>query len=441
MSSERRRVHQGIKELLTKVFMPAGYPKTVTPDYLQYQILNAAQASCTSLASLLASRAVLEGIGVGDSSATATQAMLLSVLQDAFGRITTIVGGYYLGTLLAPEAKMYRLLADILNDFALIIDVFSPVYSNLLFPGARVLGLCASAALRALCGTVAGGSKAAISLHFATPSTGLGDLGDLNAKDASKETVLALAGMLLGSLIVPFISSLWATYLLLLTLVLFHLGINYIAVRGLSLRQLNQQRAAIAWICYRNNKKAPTPRQVSEHEYVFDRPGIIRDPTTYCIIGQCHTGAAPLDVLRGSALSPTFLQIFENRNYIVCFDLRTSFAVDGARESNPPWPILHVCFKENFSSDDQLKGWLLAIELCRLISCKETTNLANPDAQVALLKSMYENIDFHRLVREFQEDLERAGWNISENYLLSGFEPKALLSTVALMTDKKPRTQ
>jgi len=94
---------------------------------------------------------------------------------------------------------MYRFLADIMNDLAVIIDVFSPVLGTL-FPWARVTALCVSATLRALCSIVAGGSKAAISLHFATPSTGLGDLGDLNAKDSSKETVLALVGMLVSNL-------------------------------------------------------------------------------------------------------------------------------------------------------------------------------------------------------------------------------------------------
>jgi hypothetical protein len=97
-----------------------------------------------------------------------------------------------------PEAKTYRFLADILNDLAVIIDVLSPVLSTLFFPGARVIGLCISAALKALCGIVAGGSKTAITVHFATPSTGMGDLGDLNAKDSSKETVLALLGMLVS---------------------------------------------------------------------------------------------------------------------------------------------------------------------------------------------------------------------------------------------------
>jgi len=33
-------------------------------------------------------------------------------------------------------------------------------------------------------------------MHFATPLEGTGDVGDLNAKDSSKETVLGLLGML-----------------------------------------------------------------------------------------------------------------------------------------------------------------------------------------------------------------------------------------------------
>ncbi|KAF5351124.1 hypothetical protein D9756_008203 [Leucocoprinus leucothites] len=374
--TSHRTKNQDIKEFLKKVFLPAGYPKTVTPDYLQYQILNAAQAFCNSLAGLLASRAVLEGIGVGSSSATATQAMLLSVLRDAFGRITTIVGAYYLGTSLVSEAKLYRFLADVLNDIPLILDLLTPVLSTSFFPGASTLGLCTSAALRALCGIVAGGSKTAITLHFATPTTGLGDLGDLNAKDSSKETVLALVGMLLGSLIVPFITSTWATYTFLLLLVALHLAINYYAVRGIALRQLNKQRAAIAWLHYKANKKAPTPQQVAEQESIFDLPGIIRDPSTHRIIGQFHMGSAPLDVLRGTSLSSSFLKIFEGQKYIVCFDPHTSSP--NVVHHSDSYPIVHVCFHENFTAEDQLEGWIHAVEICRLIASKKSFKFTDP---------------------------------------------------------------
>lgn len=132
---------------------------------------------------------------------------------------TAILSAHWLGTSLGPSSKRYRLLADILNDIALILDTISPAFSTLslssLFPGIagllhatrlgpmdlgylRYVALGLSASCRALCGVVAGGSKAAISLHFASPLEGTGDIGDLNAKDASKETVLALFGMLVS---------------------------------------------------------------------------------------------------------------------------------------------------------------------------------------------------------------------------------------------------
>ena len=76
---------------------------------IRYQVLNALQAFCNSLTGLLSSRAILQGefyqlpingvstvwlisnlgFGVGDPSATPTQAMLLTVVQDVFGRLTS----------------------------------------------------------------------------------------------------------------------------------------------------------------------------------------------------------------------------------------------------------------------------------------------------------------------------------------------------------------
>ena len=120
------------------------------------------------------------------------------------------MAAYYIGTSLSPEAKTYRLLADILNDAAITLDALSPLmdsvyipfYAPWSLPGSasglrlRIIALCLSGSLRALCGVAAGGSKSALTLHFATPESGTGDLGELNAKDASKETVLSLFGML-----------------------------------------------------------------------------------------------------------------------------------------------------------------------------------------------------------------------------------------------------
>jgi hypothetical protein len=113
------------------------------------------------------------GVGVGDPTAHPTTALLLSALQDSLARLTTILFAHRLGTALEPECKTYRLLADIFNDTAMVLDCLSPALPKPI----RVLVLGFSSALRALCGVCAGSAKASLSRHFARR----GNLGEVNA--------------------------------------------------------------------------------------------------------------------------------------------------------------------------------------------------------------------------------------------------------------------
>lgn len=108
-----------------------------------------------------------------------------------------ILFAWRIGTALEPEAKRYRLLADIFNDGAMILDCLSPALPK----HVRIFSLCFSGSLRALCGVAAGGAKAALSVHFARAN----NVGDLNAKDSSQETVIGLLGMLVSQSPPPFL--------------------------------------------------------------------------------------------------------------------------------------------------------------------------------------------------------------------------------------------
>ncbi|KAA6410511.1 MAG: hypothetical protein FRX48_05933 [Lasallia pustulata] len=251
------------------VFLPAGYPHSVTKDYLEYQIYDSLQAFSSSIAGLLSSRAVLIGVGVGDASASPTAALLLSVLQDSMGRIATILFAHQLGTSLEPECKMYRLAADVFNDCAMILDCLSPALPKI----PRVILLSFSSVLRALCGVAAGSSKASLSAHFAK----WGNLGELNAKDSSQETVISLVGMLAGTLVVAHASSQFATWATLMLLLSIHIAMNHAAVRAVSLHTLNRQRANIVLSNFlANNGEVLTPDEVSSQERIFELDGVLR---------------------------------------------------------------------------------------------------------------------------------------------------------------------
>lgn len=275
---------------LQVLFLPTGYPDSVTPDYTPYQIYDSIQAFASTIASLLSSRAVLQSLNVistvtsssqessGDISSSssalpststeaATAATLLSILQSTLANVTTILFASRAAPRISPDVKFYRFLADVVNDAAFVLDLLAPSlpasFGDLLpaswllgrvgsMPMAiplpltitpRVVALCTSSMLRATCGVAGGSSKAVLSAHFAQSNPE--QVGDLNAKDGSQETIINLMGMWVGGVIVSRVEGVSATWCWMLTLLGVHLWANYRAVKSVRLRGLNRERAGI----------------------------------------------------------------------------------------------------------------------------------------------------------------------------------------------------
>ncbi|KAJ1338444.1 RUS1 family protein [Microdochium nivale] len=256
-----KQTAKGIARAVLDVFLPAGYPHTVTPDYTPYQVYDSLQAFSSTIAGLLSSRAALQGLGVGEEGSSATAAVLLTVLQESTGRIATILFAHRLGQAIEPECKYFRFLADIFNDTALVINVFSPALPQY----AKVFSLCATGTLHALCGVAAGASKASLSAHFAKN----GNLAELNAKDGSQETVISLLGMLVGSLFIRVVTTPTAVWTWMILLVGLHLWTNYQAVRSVQMRSLNRQRATMVSKEFLQSKRILTPAEVAKREHIL----------------------------------------------------------------------------------------------------------------------------------------------------------------------------
>lgn len=242
-------------------FLPIGYPHSVSADYLEYQMYDSLQAFFSTITSLLANRAILQGLGVGDASTTATHALLLTILKDAISRVATITFAYRFGLAIEPDAKRYRFLADVFNDSAFFLDLSSPYLGT----WTKILALTIAEALRALCGVTAGASKAALSSHFARSN----NLAELNAKEASQETAVGLCGLFFGSIVVRYVERRETVFSLMILLVFAHLYMNYRGVRCVQLNVLNQQRATILMQhFFHSGGKILTPAQVAEMESI-----------------------------------------------------------------------------------------------------------------------------------------------------------------------------
>ena len=321
---------------------------------------------------------------------------------------------------------MYRLAADIFNDAAMLLDCLSPAFPK----SSRVLLLSMSSVLRSLCGVAAGSSKASLSAHFATQ----GNLGELNAvslflesmsytersqKDSSQETVISLMGMLAGSVFVSRISSQWATWTSMTVLLAIHLFTNYLAVRSVSMRTLNRQRANLVFSNYldqliefdgqaksNGNINFPTPEEVSVQEKVFERDGVLRWKGGK-VLGRCEIGVEFRKILTlfnsankmtGShSTSPDgarLLEIFSNESYLMWPDT--------------PRRTFLIVLKDSSTTKTQLLAWMHA-----LLFSKQLGKIAEKEEPLtdALTRTL-RDVNVFTNAFDVCGELQKAGWDI-----------------------------
>ncbi|OWM89468.1 hypothetical protein CDL15_Pgr024216 [Punica granatum] len=173
-----------------QAFVPEGFPSSVTPDYLPFQVWDSLQGLSTYIRTMLSTQALLSAIGVGEKSAT-------------------VIGATFQGSSLDSNAKMWRLVADLMNDLA---------------------------------GVASGATRAALTQHFALQN----NAADISAKEGSQETVATMIGMAIGMLLAHVTIGhsvlIWLSFL---SLTIFHMYANYKAVQCLALTSLNAKRSAI----------------------------------------------------------------------------------------------------------------------------------------------------------------------------------------------------
>lgn len=224
--------------VFVKLFLPVGYPHSVDASYLPYQLFDGLQGLCSYWRGVVATQAVLEAAGVGDSTATAASAAMQWALRDGTGMVGGLVFSYVASQHLDTHVKEFRLFADVINDVAMTLDMLAP-YAK---PDWRLMILSLSTIGKTLCGMAAGATKGRITQHFSRH----GNMADLGAKESTQETLVSLLGMIGGVAVADLLRTLpyeW-TWFLFGLLTILHVWANYKAVKLLRLASLNPERAS-----------------------------------------------------------------------------------------------------------------------------------------------------------------------------------------------------
>lgn len=378
---------------LKSIFLPKGFPHSVSQDYLEYQVWDTVQAVTSSITGALAGQAVLIGFGVGDARATILGASLSSMLKDGFGMVGKILFAAWQGANLDGDCKRWRLFADLFNDCALLLELISP-----LFPRLFVATVCIASVLKSIVGVAGGATRAAVTLHQALDN----NVADVAAKDGSQETMSNFVALMFNLLLIYSLSGKTVLiYLAFATLTALHLYANYRAVRCLRLSTFNRNRFHIAtheWFQRRllsfqsygaSTDSFPSVLWVNAREPIFTSAGT----------SNIRFGCSLRDITEdGLALLPQLIETFAGRNYLIYCPQWNSLHIGDPNNLDIFVVLLNSCQQR-----DQLKAMLHAELLVFIVKLDQSSATAGGD--LVRIKQSKSAIEFLRGTLEVADTL------------------------------------
>ncbi|WCJ28068.1 Protein root UVB sensitive 5 [Euphorbia peplus] len=222
--------------------LPAGFPGSVSDDYLQYMLLQFPTNVTGWICHTLVTSSLLKAIGVGSLTGTTTAsaaAAIRWVSKDGIGALGRLFIGGRFGNLFDDDPKQWRMYADFIGSAGSIFDLTTQLYPAYFLPLAS-LGNLTKAVARGLKDP----SSRVIQSHFAVSE----NLGEVAAKEEVWEVGAQLLGLALGIILLdtpgvvksfPVLASTWMSVRLL------HLWLRYLSLSVLQFNTINLKRARL----------------------------------------------------------------------------------------------------------------------------------------------------------------------------------------------------
>lgn len=140
---------------------------------------------------------MFESIGVGNEQATAYGATLTWLIKDGTGMVGRICFAWHQASFLDSNSKMWRMYADILNDFSFFVDLMTPMIPTEF----SIYSMSFAGLLRSIVGVAGGATRSALTQHQAKNN----NLADVSAKDSSQETLVNLIALVFNIFLLTFV--------------------------------------------------------------------------------------------------------------------------------------------------------------------------------------------------------------------------------------------
>ncbi len=276
-------------------------------------------------------------------------------MRDLTGIVGRIAFGFLHAADLDCESKRFRIVADLLNDAAILLDIVGAtvVPSQLFVPC-----VCVASLFRAIVGVAGPATKAAVSVHQARAN----NVADLIRADAAQETAVNLVGVCLSMLLVPAVTSNAAVWTVVLLAIAVHLWANVRAMSVVAFETFNRQRLAI---CMDAGDAVPTPVDAARRERFLlpFRDAAFRSCTLEFGVSLAGAVRDAAPALRAALVNEARAQLAANRAAV----LRT--CGDDSR--------IVVCVGDDAGARDLLRAFFVA----RALALRRAQNVAEAAAQ------------------------------------------------------------
>lgn len=154
-------------------FLPKGFPDSVTPDYLAYQLWAVPCHVTGWLTHSLATSSLLSAVGLGLSpgAAVGLSAAIKWITKDGIGAIGRVLVGGRLGAAFDEDPKRWRMVAEVFSTIGLALEIATPLVPAWFIPlaGAGNLSKAVSRGMKNPCFRV-------VQTHFAQQRANVGDI-------------------------------------------------------------------------------------------------------------------------------------------------------------------------------------------------------------------------------------------------------------------------
>lgn len=253
-----------VKRAIRNMFLPAGYPSTVTNDYLSFMLWTFPCHIFGWMYSSLTTASMLQAVGVsaGPTGVAAASAAIKWVTKDGLGAVGRLVIGGRFGGMFDENPRRWRMSAELFSVIGSLLELMTP-----LAPANFLLLASIGNLSKAIGKGLASPSFRVIQNHFARSN----NVGDVAAKEEVWEVAAQLTGLLFSVLLLEY-AELVTSYSDILTLwsvlVALHILTRYQALKAVTFTHLNRSRLIISAIAFVRNQSKLNITDVNEKEGV-----------------------------------------------------------------------------------------------------------------------------------------------------------------------------